>query len=355
MRWVESDEAIGRVDDILASIGLEHGRRRTLAGSWQGGERHPRKPRSAGTRVSAKLEVVRAAGWSRYPWLLHGFSSRGGGVSSVYGERSLNLGWTKDDDPEKVTQNRERFVKAVAGNRKVRLVALRQSHSGLVRLLGRDGVEDVLEKPVTKFETADGRAVLRGDGVMTNVPGLLLGVQVADCVPVLVADPKRKAVAAFHAGWRGTLRRIVERGIGTMRLRYGSRPEDLIAVIGPSIGACCYSVGEEVRFEFLSQFEYWNDLFSEVYESDPVKEKYPLLFLTARAPGHSNIGPQIHLDLWEANRRQLLDAGLREKKIAVVAECTACTRLKGGGLKYFSHRGEYGFAGRMMGAIGVAG
>jgi polyphenol oxidase len=85
-----------------------------------------------------------------------------------------------------------------------------------------------------------------------------------------------------------------------------------------------------------------------------VKEKYPLLFLTARAPGHSNIGPQIHLDLWEANRRQLLDAGLRPESVSVIGECTACTRVAGGRLKYYSHRGEAGFAGRMMGVIGVA-
>jgi hypothetical protein len=189
--------------------------------------------------------------------------------------------------------------------------------------------------------------------MMTNVPGVMLGVQVADCVPVLVADVKRRAVAAFHAGWRGTLGRIVERGIGRMRLRYGSRPEDLIAVVGPAIGPCCYSVGEEVRFEFESQFAYAPKLFSEVYDSDPVRDKYPLLFLTARAPGHSNIGPQIHLDLWEANRRQLMDAGLKAKRITVVGECTACARA-GGRLKYFSHRGESGFAGRMMGVVGVA-
>jgi YfiH family protein len=179
-------------------------------------------------------------------------------------------------------------------------------------------------------------------------------VQTADCVPVLVADVRRRAVAAFHAGWRGTLARIVERGIGRMRLRYGSRPEDLVAVVGPAIGPCCYSVGEEVRWEFESQFGYAAELFSEVYDSDPVKERYPLLFLTARAPGHSNIGPQIHLDLWEANRRQLLGAGVPAKRVTVVGECTACARV-GGELKYFSHRGESGFAGRMLGVVGVEG
>jgi YfiH family protein len=195
--------------------------------------------------------------------------------------------------------------------------------------------------------------VLRGDALMTRQRGLLLGIQTADCVPVLIADTKTRAVAAFHAGWRGTLARIVERGVGTMRLEFGSQPKNLIAAIGPAIGACCYSVGEEVRHEFESQFAYAPELFSEVYDSDPVRDKYPMLFLTARAPGHSNIGPQIHLDLHEANRRQLLDAGVKAKAITVVGECTACARLRDGRRKYFSHRAEHGFTGRMLSAIGV--
>ena len=409
MDWVESAEAIGEVDELLARVGLRHGRRKTLAGTWEGGERRGRsKPGAVNEqRGGRNAGVVRAAGWEKYEWLRHGFSTRAGGVSSIYGERSLNLGFTKEDDAANVAENRRRLVGAVAGVGKARLVTLGQIHSGLIRVIGREGAEDgeaanptsqkrdahpseqarrgprdahpseqarrgprdahpseqarrgprdvghpVLEG---RLETADGRAVLRGDGMMTNVPGVMLGVQVADCVPVLVADVRRRAVAAFHAGWRGTLKRIVERGIGTLRLRYGSRPEDLVAVVGPAIGACCYAVGEAVRHEFESQFAYAEELFSEVYDSDPVREKYPLLFLTARAPGHSNIGPQIHLDLWEANRRQLLDAGLKAKRIAVMGECTACARVKGGGLKYFSHRGESGFAGRMMGVVGVVG
>jgi len=169
-----------------------------------------------------------------------------------------------------------------------------------------------------------------------------------------VADTKTRAVAAFHAGWRGTLARIVERGIGTMQLRYGSNPKDLVAAVGPGIGACCYAVGEEVRFDFESQFAYAPELFTEVYDSDPVREKYPLLFLTARAPGHSNIGPQIHIDLWEANRRQLVDAGVPAKNITVVGECSGCAREKSGERRYFSHRMEHGFTGRMMAVIGVA-
>jgi YfiH family protein len=350
MEWLESAEAIGQVDELLASVGLGHGRRKTLSGTWLDGERLGRKAREGikPAAVRGKAGVVRAPGWEKYAWLRHGFSTRAGGVSRIYdpgvSRGSLNLGWTKEDDGANVAENRRRFVREIAGADGGRLVTIRQFHSGMVRAVEPDDVG---------LETADGRAVLRGDGLMTNVPGVMLGVQVADCVPVLVADVRRKAVAAFHAGWRGTLARIVERGIGTMRLRYGSRPEDLVAAVGPSIGACCYSVGEEVRFEFESQFAYAPELFSEVYDSDPVRDKYPLLFLTARAPGHSNIGPQIHLDLWEANRRQLLDAGVPAKRISVEGECTACARV-GGRLKYFSHRGESGFAGRMMGVVGVA-
>ncbi|GAC1418586.1 MAG: peptidoglycan editing factor PgeF [Acidobacteriaceae bacterium] len=359
--WFESAEAIGKVDELLASVGLEHGRRGTLAGTWRNGERKGRVPRPSAPSAPGRqkaAEVIRAAGLERFAWLRHGFSTRSGGISSVYGGRTLNLGWTREDDAENVVENRQRFARAVAAEGRKALtpplVGLRQIHSGVVRVIERDSDGALKAEGSSVVLTGtDGRPVLKGDGLLTDVPGALLAVGVADCVPVLVADVKRKAVAAFHAGWRGTLARIVERGIGRMRLRYGSRPEDLVAVVGPSIGSCCYSVGEEVRFDFESQFAYAPSLFSEVYDSDPVRDKYPLLFLTARAPGHSNIGPQLHLDLWEANRRQLLDAGLKPSRVTVVGECTSCRRA-GSQRKYFSHRGESGFAGRGLGVIGIS-
>ena len=132
----------------------------------------------------------------------------------------------------------------------------------------------------------DPRCERKADGMMTDEPGILLAIQTADCIPVLVADRKRQAVAGFHAGWRGTLKRIVEKGVGRMCLEFGSKPEDLVAAIGPGIGACCYAVGDEVLAEFESQFSYAAQLFCEVYDSDPIREKYPLPFLAARAPGH---------------------------------------------------------------------
>ena len=297
--------------------------------------------------------VMRVPGWERETWLRAGFSTRAGGVTEAYGGRTLNLGWTREDDAGRVVENRRRFAAEVAG-REAALVGLRQFHSGMVRVVERGpGGRLMAEGVESAAGGVDGRPVLRGDGLMTDVPGVLLAVGVADCVPVLVVDRKRRAVAAFHAGWRGTLARIVERGVGRMRLRYGSEPEDLIAAVGPAIGPCCYAVGEELVSEFESQFGYAAELFSEVYDSDPVREKYPMLFLTARAPGHSNLGPQMHLDLWEANRRQLVDAGLREANVWVARECTACMR-EGEALKYFSHRGENGFAGRGLGAVGIA-
>lgn len=235
-------------------------------------------------------------------------------------------------------RNRLAFLRVITGRTRgiPELVNLRQIHSGMVHVIDRTG--RLPERP------------LRGDGVITDRKNVLLGIQVADCVPVLVADRQGRAVGGFHAGWRGTAKRIVERGAGAMRALFGCEPSDLYAAIGPCIHACCYAVGDEVMDEFQSQFAYADELFTEVYDRDPIKEKYPLLFLTARAPGHSNIGPQIHLNLVEANRRQLLAAGVRAEHIWAAAECTSCrTDL------LFSHRAEAGYTGRMMAVTGLVG
>jgi YfiH family protein len=189
---------------------------------------------------------------------------------------------------------------------------------------------------------------LAGDGIVTDTPGLLVAVQTADCLPIILADRKRRAVGVFHAGWRGTVKRIVQKGVGEMRKHFKSDPRDIIAAIGPGICGCCYDVGEEVRAKFETQFAYASSLFREVKESDPVREKYPLLFLTARAPGHSELPVKLFLDLVEANRRQLLDAGVLARNIDMSSPCTAChTEL------LFSFRAEKGVTGRMMAAAGI--
>jgi hypothetical protein len=280
---------------------------------------------------------VRVPGWNNWPWLVHGFSTRTGGITTAFrpAQRSgeLNLGFSASDVRDNVLENRRRLLAAL-GAPEAKLITLRQIHSSLIRRVSPVDLERA--QP------------WKGDGFMTDEPRLLLGIQTADCIPVLVADVKRKAVAAFHAGWRGTLKRIVENGVGRMRLEFRSRPEDLVAAIGPGIAACCYAVGEDVRSEFLSQFGYAAELFTEVSDSDPIREKYPLLFLTARAPGHSSLGPSLHLDLFEANRRQLLDAGLRPDAITVIGDCTRCQNNR-----YFSYRAEQGFTGRMLSVAGI--
>lgn len=291
------------------------------------------RPRAHGGKNT--IQIIRSPILDDLPRLVHGFSTRIGGYSEAYGGRQLNLGFTTSDDRQTVERNRSVFFRELLADERplLQVIGLRQIHSGLVHIIKR---KDAL--PTT---------ALKGDGIITSHRNALLTIQVADCVPVLVADARQGCLGAFHAGWRGTVKRIVERGVGSMRAVFGSRKKDLYAAIGPCVHACCYAVGDEVVDEFLSQFSYADTLFSEVYDRDPIREKYPLLFLTARAPGHSNIGPQIHLDLVKANRRQLLDAGLHEDRIWAAAECTSCrTDL------LFSHRAEAGYTGRMMGAVG---
>ena len=341
-------EAAGLVRSVARSLG------RNRRGKAAGATRRVRLDRATPaeelssaapvpTTARNGVQVLRVASWDKpdsrkTDWLWHGFSTRIGGVSRAYctedAPGDLNLGFTPADNKEAVAQNRRLLVEAVTGDPATPLVTLRQIHSSIVAL----GVA----------EDAGRKSPRKADGLMTDEPGLLIGVQTADCIPVLVADRKRRVVAAFHAGWRGTVKRIVESGVGRMRLEFGSRPEDLIAAIGPGIGVCCYAVGEEVLSSFESQFAYADELFREVYDTDPVRTKYPMLFLTQRAPGHSKMGPSLHVDLVEANRRQLLDAGLKLRSIQTTGGCTSCHREL-----FFSHRASHGHAGRMMSVIGI--
>jgi polyphenol oxidase len=288
-----------------------------------------------------KVQLLRSEKLGKLAWLVHAFSTRHGGVSRGYGGNALNLGFTQHDSHAAVERNREIFLKELGvanGRRSWPLVSLRQIHSDLIHRVDRVQVQGdrMPEQPVA------------GDGIVTDTPGLLVAVQTADCLPIILADRKRRAVGVFHAGWRGTVKRIVEKGVGEMQKHFGSDPRDLMAAIGPGVQGCCYEVGEEVRTKFEAQFAYASSLFRQVKESDPVREKYPLLFLTARAPGHSELPVKLFLDLVEANRRQLLDAGVLAKNIEVVGPCTTChTEL------LFSYRAEKGVTGRMIAAAGI--
>ena len=351
----KSDQNLQPVDDLFKVAGLVRNRRNSPPGITTR-LRSLRQDAASVEELFAPVPVpdvakngvriLKVAAWrdrkTVSKWLWHGFSTRVGGVSTAYAAEDgagtvlgdLNLGFTAADSREAVAQNRMLLAEAVTGDKDTPIVTLRQFHSNLVIVANKGDVDRELP--------------LKADGVITTEPGILIAIQTADCIPVLVADRKRRVVAGFHAGWRGTVKRIVELGVGRMRVEFGSLPENLIAAIGPGVGQCCYAVGEEVQSEFESQFSYARELFREVFDSDPVRKKYPMLFLTQRAPGHSQIGPEIHLDLIEANRRQLLDAGLKASAISVTGGCTSChTDL------FFSHRASRGHAGRMMSVIGI--
>ncbi|HEY6349808.1 MAG TPA: peptidoglycan editing factor PgeF [Candidatus Angelobacter sp.] len=284
--------------------------------------------------TALKPTILRAANLENIPWLVHGFSTRSNGTSKSYGGKSLNLGFTKEDARESVETNRSFFLQAVGAADRGKpwpLISLRQIHSDVIHVVSSP-------KP----------ARLVGDGLITNLPWVALGILTADCFPVLLVDTRNKAVGAFHAGWRGTVQRIAEKGVGVMRREYGTRPEDLRAAIGPGIHKCCYAIGEEVRSQFESQFDYAGELFHEQYSPDPIREKYPLLFLNARPPGHGDTATRMYLDIMEANQRQLLKVGVPEEQISVLAQCTSCDTRK-----FFSHRAERGQTGRMMALIGI--
>jgi YfiH family protein len=241
---------------------------------------------------------------------------------------------TKQDSRGKVERNRAAFLHQLGTVRSRNpwpLVTIRQVHSDLIHC-----VADLPSEPLV------------GDGLITCTPGIFLGIQTADCLAVILADTKQRAVGVFHAGWRGTVKRIVEKGVGEMRRWFGTLPKNIKAAIGPGIHACCYEVGPEVRQQFESQFAYAKDLFREVKESDPVREKYPLLFLNARAPGHGELPPKLFLDLVEASHRQLISAGVLTKNISASTLCTTCRPDM-----LFSYRAEKGITGRMMAVAGI--
>ena len=278
-------------------------------------------------RTARGIRILQVPAFAKIPWLVHGFSTRPGGVSPVENEKVLNLGFTDWDRRENVIENRGRFQSALDAD-DLKLVSLKQFHSDVVCLFVSSP-----EEPC------------RGDASITNQTGLLLGVQTADCVPILLVDAKRRSVAAVHAGWRGTLQRIVVKAIGQMQMHFGTQAADLLAALGPAIGGCCYEVGTEVATQFTSQFADAADWFDELRTGD---EPNPLQWLNMMPPGHQPPPKNIFLDLRKANRAQLLDAGLGAQNIFASDLCTACCRDL-----LFSYRKEGALSGRLMSVIGI--
>jgi hypothetical protein len=268
------------------------------------------------------LRILQVPAFSKLPWLIHAFSTRPGGISALNNEKVLNLGFTDWDSRENVLENRHRFQTA-AGAVNLPLISLKQIHSDVIHV----------------FDTAPSDSC-RGDASITNRPGLLLAIQTADCVPILLVDPKKRAIAAIHAGWRGTLARIAAKTVGALQMHFATNPRDLLAAIGPSIGPCCYEVGTEVATQFLSQFPDAPSYFDEFRTGD---EPNPIQWLNMMPPGHQPPPKGVLLDLRKANRSQLLAAGLRPQNIHTIDLCTACRPDL-----LFSYRKEGPASGRLM-------
>lgn len=216
------------------------------------------------------------------------------------------------------------FVTSLAGKTMI-LVRLRQCHS--------DGV-------VCLDGFAPGDLPAEGDAVITRRSGLLLAVQVADCLPVLIVDEAKRILAAVHAGWRGLLAGVVPRTLEAMQSRYGSDPRQCLAVIGPSIGPCCYEVGQDVAMPFEQAFPGRSLLWSDFQP--------PGRALASRTGlSDASANPRRTLDLSAACRCQLETAGLPGSSIFSRPPCTSCHRDV-----FYSYRAEGGSAGRMLAAIG---
>ena len=278
-------------------------------------------------RKSRGLQILQLSPFRKFSWLVHGLSTRLGGASSLDGEKLLNLGFMEWDTPENVNANRRKFQSALGADG-LALTPLKQIHSSLLR----------------PFVAATPQPC-KGDASSTDTPGLLLAVQTADCVPILLVDPKKRAVAAIHAGWKGTLARIAEKAVGRMRYEYGSKPTNLLAAIGPCVGPCCYEVAADFVAKFTAQFADAADYFDEARSGE---EPNPLQWLNMAPPGHQPPPKGVRLDLRKANRAQLLAAGLRPQNIFVSDLCTACrTDL------FFSYRKEGALSGRQMSVVGI--
>jgi polyphenol oxidase len=237
-----------------------------------------------------------------FPELIHAVTTRHGGVSTAPW-RSLNLTKGTGDDPEAVEENLRRTCETL-GLRRADLVSPNQRHTANVRRVG----------------AADRGRIWPGyDTLITDEPGVPLLLRYADCTPVLIYDPAHHALALIHSGWRGTVQGAGRVAVEALVAEYGSRPSEMIAAIGPSIGPCCYEVGDDVISAVHASFD------------------RPAELLLSRNGGRP------HFDLWAANRRWLAEAGVGQIEAAEI--CTAC-RMD----DFYSYRAEQGKTGH-FGAV----
>ena len=259
-------------------------------------------------KKAGKVQYLEPQALARSGSAVMGFTTRHEGVSRPP-YNSLNLGTNTFDSPHSVEGNRSVLTRAFGAGLE-QLVTVKQVH-------GTDLL--VIDSPnpdYTHFHT------LECDGIITNQPGVMIGVSVADCVPLLLFDPVKRVVAALHAGWKGTAGEIGKKGVVAFQEMFGSSTADILAAVGPAIGPCCYEVDAPVMEAFKKGASGWD------------------LFAVARGEGRWG------LDLAAANRRQLAESGLPEGNIFVADQCVSCNQEL-----FFSYRRDNGDTGRQMGFI----
>lgn len=239
----------------------------------------------------------------------HGFSTKIGGVSKGIWE-SMNLSFSRGDDKECVKENFKRFANAI-GVQPESLVFSAQTHTTNVRRVEWSDRGKGFGAPLDYTDI---------DGLITNVPGVCLTTFYADCVPLFFIDPVHRAIGLSHSGWRGTVGRMGQATLDKMQSEYGTKAEDVIAAVGPSICQDCYEVSEDVIQAFRENFDkkHWEELF---YRKENGKYQ---------------------LDLWKANEIILLEAGVKPEHMAVTNVCTNCNSDL-----LFSHRATKGERGSL--------
>ena len=267
------------------------------------------------TGIAAGTEVLVADSMAALPWVIHGFSTRRGGPQRRgTAANAFNLGFTEGVERHRIEDNRRHFLRSVGAGEAMPLLTLRQIHSDVSH------VASALPAPLSAEDSPQADAVLtsRATASLSVHPDPLIGV------PVLLRDRKRHVVAAVHAGWRGTLARVVQKALGRMRLEFGTEPKDVVAAIGPSIGSCCYEVGPEVAQAFSGQFLQAREWFDGPFDRLALgEEPNPLPWLTMMPPGHEPPPERVQLDLRAANRWQLVDWGVVPAQITTSSLCTA--------------------------------
>lgn len=272
-----------------------------------------RKERAQGEVV--KVNEKNGVTYLTYPQLdacegiLHGFSTRLGGVSKgIFA--SMNLSFTRGDIEADVRENFRRIADAI-GFPCEHIVLSDQTHTTNVRLVTEKDMGNGITREKNFFDT---------DGLITNTPGVVLATSYADCVPLFFVDPIHRAIGLSHSGWRGTVGRMGKQTLLQMKEAFGTKPEEVIAAIGPSICVDCYEVSEDVA-----------EVFSKEFEAD--KDKI------LHAKGHG----KYQLDLWKANELVLLDAGILKEHLSVTDICTCCNPEL-----LFSHRASHGKRGNLL-------